>query len=156
MLFCPVLIHTEPRSSAIRPRRLVNSFSSAGSRPLWSYLHTGTLLRLSSFVSRSYENTGGVAVFFPFWNAPSLRSLASSPNSLSPLFSNSWALLCSLLHSRKTQPFYFQAIPNSFAKTPGVGVSLFLSQLENRQSLASAILSLPEEPSFWKSPRVSC
>jgi len=48
--------------------------------PLWSYLHTGTLPRLISFVSHSYatfafrtvlrdENTGGVGVFFPFWNS---------------------------------------------------------------------------------------
>jgi hypothetical protein len=37
--------------------------------PLWSYLHTGTLPRLISFVSHSYENTGGVRVFFPFWNS---------------------------------------------------------------------------------------
>ena len=38
-----------------------------GNRPLWSYLHTGTLPRLISFVCHSYENTGGVGVFFPFW-----------------------------------------------------------------------------------------
>src|SRR6266851_3391079 len=35
----------------------------------WSYRHTGTLPRLISFVSHSYENTGGVGVFFPFWNS---------------------------------------------------------------------------------------
>ncbi len=29
-----------------------------------------------------------------------------------------------LLHLPKTQPFYFQAIPNSLAKTPGVGKGL--------------------------------
>jgi hypothetical protein len=33
---------------------------------------------------------------------------------------NSFALFCIFLHSRKTQLFSFQAIPNSFAKTPGV------------------------------------
>jgi len=32
-----------------------------------SYLHTGTLPRLISFVCHSCENTGGVGVFFPFW-----------------------------------------------------------------------------------------
>src|SRR6266852_3681121 len=37
--------------------------------PLWSYLHTGTLPRLISFVSHSYKNTGRVGVFFPFWNS---------------------------------------------------------------------------------------
>src|SRR5713101_1760453 len=41
---------------------------------------------------------------------------------LSPVFSHSWALFCAFLHSRKTQPFYFQAIPHSLHKTPGVGV----------------------------------
>src|SRR5216684_2074865 len=39
------------------------------SYPAWSYRHTGTLPRLISFVSHSYENTGGVGVFFPFWNS---------------------------------------------------------------------------------------
>ena len=32
---------------------------------LWSYLHTGTLPRLISFISHSYENTRGVGGFFP-------------------------------------------------------------------------------------------
>src|SRR6266700_367155 len=35
----------------------------------WSYLNTGTLPRLIYFVSQSYENTGGVGVFFPFWSS---------------------------------------------------------------------------------------
>src|SRR6266852_2571777 len=43
---------------------------SDGNRPHWSYHHTGTLPRLISFVSHSYENTGGVGVFFPFRNSP--------------------------------------------------------------------------------------
>ncbi len=43
--------------------------SPDGSCPAWSYLHTGTLPRLISFVSHSYENTGGVGVFFPFWHS---------------------------------------------------------------------------------------
>jgi len=34
--------------------------------PSWSYLYTGTLPRLISFVCHSYENTGGVGVFFAF------------------------------------------------------------------------------------------
>ncbi len=33
-----------------------------------SYHYAGTLNRLISFVCHSYENTGGVGVFFPFWN----------------------------------------------------------------------------------------
>src|SRR5229473_170985 len=40
-----------------------------GSCPTWSYRYTGTLTRLISFVSHSCENTGGVGVFFPFWNS---------------------------------------------------------------------------------------
>ena len=40
-----------------------------GNRPLWSYLHTGTLPRLISFVSHSYENCRGVGGFFPNWNS---------------------------------------------------------------------------------------
>ncbi len=33
-----------------------------------SYQYAGTLTRLISFVCHSYANTGGVGVFFPFWN----------------------------------------------------------------------------------------
>jgi hypothetical protein len=39
----------------------------------------------------------------------------------SPFLSHSCTLFCTFLHSRKTQPFYFQAIPHSLHKTPGVG-----------------------------------
>ncbi len=53
----------------MRPRQLLDSFSIAGDRPLWSYHHTGTLPRLISFICHSYENTRGVGVFFPFRNA---------------------------------------------------------------------------------------
>src|SRR5713226_2441526 len=49
MLFFPVYMGSDPR-------RPLDSFSGVGSRPLWSYLHTGTLPQLISFVSRSYEN----------------------------------------------------------------------------------------------------
>ena len=37
--------------------------------PLWSYHITGTLTQLISFICHTYENTGGVGVFFPFWNS---------------------------------------------------------------------------------------
>src|SRR5712692_7616946 len=153
MLFCLVL-------AAMQPRRVLDSFSGAGSRPLWSYLHTGTLLRLISFICHSYENTRDVGVFFPFWNAPSLRCLASSPNSLSPLFSNSWALLCTLSFAlfcthEKLNPFIFKRFRTLLQKHPA-GVSPFLRPSQSQRSLASAILSLPEEPHCWKSPRVSC
>src|SRR3989442_183763 len=42
------------------------------------------------------------------------------------LFSYGYELFCCFLHSRKTQPFSFHAIPHSFAKTPGV-VWVFLT-----------------------------
>jgi hypothetical protein len=40
---------------------------------------------------------------------------------LSPLCSCSCTLFCTFLHSRKTQPFSFHAIPHSLRKTPGWG-----------------------------------
>src|SRR5712692_5587147 len=39
-----------------------------GGGPTRSYHYTGTLPQLISFVCHSYKNTGGVWVFFPFWN----------------------------------------------------------------------------------------
>ena len=59
---------------------------SYSNRPFWSYRFTGTLpqfisfvchrlqtlpssVSCKSFVCHSYENTGGVGVFFPFWNS---------------------------------------------------------------------------------------
>src|SRR6266849_5277958 len=40
---------------------------------------------------------------------------------LFPVFPNSCALFCTFLHSRKTQPFYFQPLPHSLRKTTRVG-----------------------------------
>src|SRR5713226_7898049 len=48
------------------PHAVLLTLSDEGKRPVWSYRYTGTLPRLISFVSHSYENTGGVGVFFPF------------------------------------------------------------------------------------------
>jgi hypothetical protein len=45
-------------------------------------------------------------------------------NDLSSFFSHSSELFCTFLHLRKTQLVSFQAIPNSFTKTPGVGALL--------------------------------
>src|SRR6266436_107637 len=45
----------------------------------WSYLHTGTLPRLISFISHSYANTGVVALF-PFWNVQARRSSLAGTN----------------------------------------------------------------------------
>src|SRR5437667_12497103 len=43
------------------------------------------------------------------------------PRDSTPFPLYSCALSCRFLHQLKTQPFYFQAIPHSFAKTHGVG-----------------------------------
>lgn len=51
------------------PRAALLTPSSNSNRPLWSYHHTGTLPLFISFVSHSSENTGGIGVFFPFWNS---------------------------------------------------------------------------------------
>jgi hypothetical protein len=119
------------------PRRRLDSFSGAGCRPLWSYLHTGMLPRLISFVCHSYENTRGAGVFFPFRNSSRFLDVqtfrcafcipngVTGPADVSTCFRPipfPFTRFQTLLHSPKTQLFSFQAIPNSFAKTPGVGV----------------------------------
>jgi hypothetical protein len=61
----------------MRSRRAVLSNSLAGLHQLhWSYLSTGILPGLKSFVSHSCENCRGVPSFFPFWFAPSFEGLA--------------------------------------------------------------------------------
>ena len=73
-----------PRTMLARHSVLL-TLPSDGNRPLWSYHHTGTLPRLISFVSHSYENTGGVGVFFPFWFTLSGMSEGnSSPSLITP------------------------------------------------------------------------
>src|SRR5438445_3491215 len=54
--------------------------------------------------------------FGPFLNIP--YNLVSAFCHIFFLFN----FLRTLLYSRKTQPFCFQSLPHSFAKTPGVGV----------------------------------
>ena len=71
----------------------------------------------NSFVCHSYENTGGVGVFFPFrhdftWSEPEGHS---SHSALLKCFF--FKLLRTLLRYEETQPFYFQSIPNSLQKT---------------------------------------
>src|SRR5258708_37978501 len=48
-----------------------------------------------------------------------LYPLSPIPYTLSPFFSHSCALFCAFLHSPKTQPFSFQAIPHSSSKNKG-------------------------------------
>jgi len=55
----------------MRPRQSPAYFSKAGRHSFWSYLHTGTLLPLISFVCHSYENCRGVYQQFPKWIHPS-------------------------------------------------------------------------------------
>ena len=43
----------------------------------WSYHVIGTLPRLISFACHSYENSGGVGVFFPFWDVPPSTPLSA-------------------------------------------------------------------------------
>src|SRR5712692_9218102 len=111
MLFCPVLVHTEPRSAAMPPRRPLDSFTSAGSRPFWSNLHTGTLPRLISLICHSYENTRGVGLFFPFWYTPSGTGDGNSLLYSSSFFSHSSGLLCT---TADAYLLLFQSIPHSF------------------------------------------
>jgi len=47
--------------------------------PLWSYHITGTLTRLNPFICDSYQNTGGVGVFFPFWNSANAIKACTHP-----------------------------------------------------------------------------
>jgi hypothetical protein len=95
---------------------------SDGNRPSWSYHHTGTLLRLISFVSHSYANTGGVGVFFPFWYKTIGGGDANSLHYSSSFFSHSCALFCAFLHFPRIQPFSFQSLLHSLPKnTPGGG-----------------------------------
>src|SRR6267378_2010897 len=95
-----------------------------GNRPLWSYHHTGTLLRLISFVSHSYANTRGVGAFFPFWNSTSAVGDGNSLHYSSSSFSHSCALFCAFLHFKRTQLSSFQSFPHSLPKNTG-GVRVF-------------------------------
>jgi hypothetical protein len=64
-----------------------------------------------SCVCHSYANCRDVYQQFPFWHSPFARYSNLS------LFT----LLRTLLHSPKNQPFSFQTLPDSLAKTPGGG-----------------------------------
>jgi hypothetical protein len=64
---------------AMTPGRLLDSFSLSGRGLSRSYLHTGTLAPLISFVCHSYENTRGVGVFFPVWNVSPVPAMSRTP-----------------------------------------------------------------------------
>ncbi len=63
------------RLRAVSARR-IRSYAKQGVSPTSSpfqrsYLYTGTLPPLNSFVCHSYENTGGIPLFFPKWDRSS-------------------------------------------------------------------------------------
>jgi len=100
-------------------------FKNSGGRPhpgLWidstsshlPYTLPSSVSR-KSFTCRSYENTGGVGIFFPFWDTPTCRRfvLTCRRFPIPCLFK----LLRTLLRAAKTQLLSFQAILNSFPKT---------------------------------------
>jgi hypothetical protein len=131
----------------MNPRRVLNSFSRAGRRPPWSYLQTGTLPRLISFVCHSYanfasrtvlrdENTGvtsfkpksfsfladGGMVYVPIFEPSNVSTFKlSNIQTISRPIPFLSTLLRTLLRSRKIQLFYFQSIPHSLRKTTGGG-----------------------------------
>src|SRR5712664_71739 len=72
-------------------------------------------------------------------NLPPLQRVSE----LSPLFSYLCALFCTFLRSRKTQLFYFQPIPHSLRKTPGVG-GLLLTRYPSTQGTLRLFLRLSD------------
>jgi hypothetical protein len=81
--------------------------------PSWSYLHTGTLPPLIPFVSHSYENTGGVGVFFPLWNSlvacgrfdPGNERLSKSYTACWQLIADHRSLMFPACHDPVWEPF---------------------------------------------------
>ena len=68
-------------------------------------------------VFATLTKTAGCVPTIPIVELAARQSPLQSDSS--SFFSNSCALFCAFLHSPKTQPFYFQAIPHSLRKTPG-------------------------------------
>ena len=111
----PVVVYAEPRSAAMQARRAFDPFSIARSRPPWSYrliffvchsyatFASRTLLRDANLACRMvlrHENTGGVGVFFPFWNSTALPAPASSNKPASPLVAFLFTDHCPLTTAR--------------------------------------------------------
>src|SRR6266851_4115485 len=96
---------------ATQPRRSLDSFSGP--------IPTPCPLSPNSFLCHTSKTPRGPWASSTF--GLSNRRTFQRVSDLSPVFSHSWALFCAFLHSRKTQPFYFQAIPHSLHKTPGGG-----------------------------------
>src|SRR5216684_2920567 len=81
-------------------------------------------LRLRAVSARRIHFCENCAVSPPLLNLPTFTPF-NLPTifDLSPLYSISCALFCTILHAAETQLFSFHAIPHSFAKTPGCGVT---------------------------------
>lgn len=103
----------------------------------------------SSTVASSYltsQQTRAI-MFFEFKTFIPLV-LPRTPTTLSPFHLSPIPFLITLfrtlLHSPKSQLFYFQSIPNSFTKTPGGGIALPFSSRNKmkHQTVKSAILSV--------------
>jgi hypothetical protein len=124
LLFFHVYIESDPR--------LLFSLPTVATFPLPHYLpcsHPITKCKFSNpFVLIFIQDAGGVGGVMvnqlPLaFNVPTFQR-STSYLSFFQTLPHSFAFFCTFLHSRKTQPILFQAIPNSFAKTPGVGALL--------------------------------
>jgi len=102
------------RCSDVRARQRFNALFIRSFRSLLKECFT-TLLHSQG--SALFLKTAGCTPTLPFLELP---TRLSSPYS-SSFFSHSCALFCVFLHARKTQLIYFQSLPHSLRKTPGVG-----------------------------------
>ncbi len=87
---------------------------------LWNQSFTNCKF-INSFVLTFMQNAGGVGGILNF---PTLEPFAFQHSAFIPFVLITLRTLCTLLHSRKTQPVSFQSIPHSLPKTPGVGYPL--------------------------------
>ena len=88
------------------------------------FIHSFRSLRKECFTtpfdsqgSTLFLKTAGCTPTLPFLELPARLS----PLYSSSFFSHSCVLFCAFLHARKTQLIYFQSLPHSWRKTPGVG-----------------------------------
>jgi hypothetical protein len=131
----------QPRKSRALPRLLLFNVPTCKPSNIPTFAFPYTLpssVSRNSFICHSYENCRGVYQQFPFWNpsqgmevVPLLDLRTFRHSNVSPCFRPIpflFKFFRSLLHLRKTQPFSFQAIPNSFQKTTGGGGDGFTSR----------------------------
>ena len=124
-LFNTVCLRLAMRLHMLSPKPFVTNLS-----PVYEFPYTlPSSVSSKSFICHSYENNRGGGVLFPVWNRASEKD--ASPEGASRLRDLSsqrlhipfvLILLRTLLRILKSQPFSFQQLMNSFAKTPGVGV----------------------------------